>query len=93
MKISEADVEYVSRLANIDIPEDEKKELANQLSRIVEHVEQLNRLDVSKVEPTCQVVTDTKHASREDRVQLRAGSSEAGQTIKLFKVPKVITER
>jgi aspartyl/glutamyl-tRNA(Asn/Gln) amidotransferase C subunit len=93
MKISEADVEYVAKLANLDIPDDQKTELANQLSRIVEHIEQLNRLDVTNVAPTCQVVTNTKHAIREDLVQLRPGSSEAGKTIKLFKVPKVITER
>jgi hypothetical protein len=34
-----------------------------------------------------------KHAVREDRVAPRAGSSEAGKTVKLFKVPKVITDR
>jgi len=93
MKISESDVEYVARLANLEIADEEKKELAGQLSRIVEHVEQLNRLDVSNVIPTTQVVTNTKHAVRDDRVQLRDGSSDAGKTIKLFKVPKVITER
>ena len=93
MKISEADVEYVAKLANLEVPENEKKELAEQLSRIVEHVEQLNTLDVSAVPPTYQVVSNTKLAIREDRVQPRTGTSEAGKTIKLFKVPKVITER
>jgi aspartyl-tRNA(Asn)/glutamyl-tRNA(Gln) amidotransferase subunit C len=93
MKISETDVEYVAKLANLEVHKDEKKELAQQLSRIVEHVEQLSTLDVSAVAPTYQVVSNTKIAIREDRVQLRTGSSEAGKTVKLFKVPKVITER
>jgi aspartyl/glutamyl-tRNA(Asn/Gln) amidotransferase C subunit len=93
MKISEADVEYVAKLANLEVHEDEKKELAQQLSRIVEHVEQLSSLDVSAVPPTYQVVSNTKIAIREDRVQPRTGTSEAGKTVKLFKVPKVITER
>jgi aspartyl-tRNA(Asn)/glutamyl-tRNA(Gln) amidotransferase subunit C len=93
MKISETDVEYVAKLANLEVHEDEKKELAKQLSRIVEHVEQLNKLDVSAVPPTYQVVSNTKIAIREDRVQPRTGTSEAGKTVKLFKVPKVITER
>ncbi len=93
MRISEADVEYVAKLANLEVPETEKKELAEQLSRIVEHVEQLNTLDVSSVPPTYLVVTSTKHAFREDRAVPRTGSYEAGKTIKLFKVPKVITER
>jgi len=93
MKISETDVEYVAKLANLEVHKDEKKELAQQLSRIVEHVEQLSTLDVSAVPPTYQVVSNTKIAIREDRVQPRTGSSEAGKTVKLFKVPKVITER
>jgi aspartyl-tRNA(Asn)/glutamyl-tRNA(Gln) amidotransferase subunit C len=93
MKISETDVEYVAKLANLEVHKDEKKELAQQLSRIVEHVEQLNTLDVSSVPPTYQVVSNTKIAIREDRVQPRTGTSEAGKTVKLFKVPKVITER
>jgi aspartyl-tRNA(Asn)/glutamyl-tRNA(Gln) amidotransferase subunit C len=93
MKISEADVQHVANLAMLEVAEDEKKELAEQLSRIVEYVEQLNRLDVSGIEPTPQVVTSMKHAIREDRVAPRTGSSEAGKTVKLFKVPKVITER
>jgi aspartyl-tRNA(Asn)/glutamyl-tRNA(Gln) amidotransferase subunit C len=93
MRISEQDVEYVAKLAMLEVGEDEKKELAGQLSRIVEYVEQLNKLDVSRIEPTPHVVTSVRHAVREDRVVSRTGSSEAGKTVKLFKVPKVITER
>ena len=93
MKISESDVQYVASLAMLEVAENEKKELADQLSRIVEYVEQLNKLDVSGIEPTAQVVTSVKHAVREDRVVPRTGSSEAGKTVKLFKVPKVITEQ
>ena len=93
MRISESDVQYVASLAMLEVAENEKKELADQLSRIVEYVEQLNKLDVSGIEPTAQVVTSVKHAVREDRVVPRTGSSEAGKTVKLFKVPKVITDR
>ena len=93
MKISEGDVEYVAKLAMLEVADDEKKELAEQLSRIVEYVEQLNQLDISNVEPTAQVVTSGKHAVRDDRVAPRTGSADAARTVKLFKVPKVITER
>jgi aspartyl-tRNA(Asn)/glutamyl-tRNA(Gln) amidotransferase subunit C len=77
----------------LEVAETEKKELAEQLSRIVEYVEKLNELDLSGIEPTPQVVTGVKHAVRDDRVAPRTGSSEAGRAVKLFKVPKVITER
>jgi len=93
MKISEADVEYVAKLAMLDVADDEKKELAKQLSRIVEYVEKLNELDLSGIEPTPQIMTSIKYAVRDDRVAPRTGSSDAGRTVKLFKVPKVITER
>jgi aspartyl-tRNA(Asn)/glutamyl-tRNA(Gln) amidotransferase subunit C len=93
MKITEKDVEYVAKLAMLEITDDEKTALAGQLSRIVEYIEKLNQLDTSGIAPTPQVVTSIKHAVRDDRVVPRTGSSEAGRTVKLFKVPKVITER
>jgi aspartyl-tRNA(Asn)/glutamyl-tRNA(Gln) amidotransferase subunit C len=93
MKINETDVEYVAKLAMLEVADDEKKELAEQLSRIVDYVEKLNELDVTGIEPTAQVVTSVKHAVRDDRVTPRTGSAEAGRSVKLFKVPKVITER
>ncbi len=93
MKISEKEVEYVAKLAMLEVAEDEKKELAEQLSRIVEYVEQINKLDLTGIEPTSQVVTSARHAIRDDRVAARTGSSDAAKTVKLFKVPKVITER
>jgi aspartyl-tRNA(Asn)/glutamyl-tRNA(Gln) amidotransferase subunit C len=93
MKITEADVEYVAKLASLEVSENDKKELAAQLSSIVEYVEQLNKLDVTGIAPTPQVVTSQRHAIRDDRVVPRTGSSDAGKSGKLFKVPKVITER
>jgi aspartyl-tRNA(Asn)/glutamyl-tRNA(Gln) amidotransferase subunit C len=93
MKISATDVAYVGQLANLEVAEEEKKELAAQLSRIVEHVELLNTLDTDKVEPTAQMVTQESRAQRADRVAAREGSSEAAKTVGLFRVPSVITER
>src|SRR5262249_43155655 len=93
MKISESDVEYVAKLAMLEVADDEKRELAQQLSSILEYVDKLNQLDVRGIDPTPQVVTSVKHALRDDRVAPRTGSSEAGRTVKLFKVPRVITER
>jgi aspartyl-tRNA(Asn)/glutamyl-tRNA(Gln) amidotransferase subunit C len=93
MRITETDVEYVAKLANLEVPQEERKELAEQLSRIVDYVEQLNKLDVTGIAPTPQILTSARHAVRDDRAVPRTGSSEAGKTVKLFKVPKVITER
>jgi aspartyl-tRNA(Asn)/glutamyl-tRNA(Gln) amidotransferase subunit C len=93
MKITEGDVEYVATLASLEVRDTEKSELAEQLSRILDYVEQLNQLDVSGIQPTSQVVTSEHHAVRDDRVASRTGSAEAAKTVGLFTVPKVITER
>ena len=93
MKINEGDVEYVAKLAMLEVADDEKAELASQLSAIVEYVEKLNELNVTDIEPTAQLVTSVKHAVRDDRVAPRTGSADAAKTVKLFKVPRVITER
>lgn len=93
MKITESDVENVAKLASLEVTGEEKKQLADQLSRILDFVGQLNHLDTTGIEPTPQVVANTKSAGRDDRVAPRTGSSEAGKTVKLFKVPKVIPER
>ena len=93
MKITENDVDYVAKLANIEVAAEERKDLAEHLTRIVEYVEKLNELDVSAIAPTAQVVTSGRHAVRDDRVVARTGSAEAGKSAKLFKVPKVITDR
>ena len=93
MRISEKDVESVAKLAMLEFPEAEKKELSDLLSSILDHFEQLNKLDLANIEPTPQVVTSVKHAVRDDRVASRTGSGDAGKTVKLFRVPKVISER
>jgi aspartyl-tRNA(Asn)/glutamyl-tRNA(Gln) amidotransferase subunit C len=52
VKISESDVEYVAKLAMLEVADEEKKALAEQLSRIVEYVEKLNELDLRPASST-----------------------------------------
>jgi len=52
MSNAELDVRYVARLARIDLTDEEVGRFQSQLSRVLEYVEQLGRLDVSGVEPT-----------------------------------------
>ena len=49
MKISEQDVEYVAKLAMLEVSSEEKKALAEQLSRIVEYVEKINQLNLDEL--------------------------------------------
>jgi aspartyl-tRNA(Asn)/glutamyl-tRNA(Gln) amidotransferase subunit C len=93
MKITEADVQHVADLANLEVMPEEKSQLALDLSSILAYVEQLSVPDVSAVEATAEVVAADKHSTREDRVTARTGSGDAAKTVRLFKVPKVITNR
>jgi aspartyl-tRNA(Asn)/glutamyl-tRNA(Gln) amidotransferase subunit C len=100
MKISNKEVEYVAKLANLAITEEEKLTFVSQLNSILEYVEQLNALNTDNVEPTAQAVSadqpnlamrpDEPNASfSQEEALANAPESGAGH----FKVPKVITER
>lgn len=81
MKITDKDVAYVADLANLDLTEDERRSMVRDLNSILGHIEMLNELDTSKVEPMAQVsdrygVDESKqgserfaYASREDVVE------------------------
>ena len=45
------DVDYVARLARIELSAEEKERFSGQLDRILEYFEKLNAVDVSGVEP------------------------------------------
>lgn len=97
MKIGNAEVEYVAKLAQLAITEEEKQMFIGQLNSILEYVEQLNTLDTSAVSPTAQVVSAEDPASSlrqdlsaatfsQELAILNGPAAGAGH----FKVPKVI---
>ncbi len=50
------DVEYVAKLARLDIAPEDCERLQRDLSAIVDYIAELNELDVSGVEPTAHAV-------------------------------------
>jgi len=100
MKIGVKEVEYVGKLAQLAITEEEKNLFIGQLNSILEFVEELNQLDTSDVEPTAHAVlpVDQSRNLRPDeqvttftQEQSLANGPETGSGH--FKVPKVIAER
>ena len=59
------DVKHVARLANLPLSSDEEEKYSQQLSEILEYVDQLNEVDTSSVEPTYNV-TGLNNVTRED---------------------------
>ena len=56
---------HVAKLARLRVGEDEVDKIAGELSKILEHVETMNELDLEGVQPTSHVV-DLTNVLRED---------------------------
>ncbi|MFC1501173.1 Asp-tRNA(Asn)/Glu-tRNA(Gln) amidotransferase subunit GatC [Elusimicrobiota bacterium] len=68
MKITKKDVEYVARLARLELTEKEKGQFASQLESILSYIDQLNEVDTKSVKPTSHVL-DLSNVWREDKVK------------------------
>lgn len=100
MKIGTKEVEYVAKLAQLAMTEEEKKLFIGQLNSILEYVEQLNLLNTDHVEPTAHAVSsldpaqnlrpdEAKTTFTQDESLANGPATGAGH----FKVPKVIADR
>ncbi len=49
------DVKKVAKLANLPLTEGEEEKYSDQLSKILEYIEQLNKVDTANIEPTFNV--------------------------------------
>jgi aspartyl-tRNA(Asn)/glutamyl-tRNA(Gln) amidotransferase subunit C len=55
MKVTDKDVAYVAGLSNLELTEDERARMVRDLNSILGHIDRLNQLDTSNVEPMAQV--------------------------------------
>ena len=88
------DIEKVSKLARLELSEQEKNTLGNQLEQILAYMEQLNRIDTTGVEPTFHAIP-IQNAFREDettpsfqREEVLGIAPEEGDGH--FRVPRII---
>lgn len=97
MKISEQEVRRVAELANLALTEDEVVRMTRDLDGILGHMDKLNELDTSAVEPMSQVLYDAEETAtlRADverkplsNADAIANAAVSGQGY--FKVPRVI---
>lgn len=92
--ITKNEILHVAALARIHLKDSEVESLSNDLSKIIDHVNQLNKLDVKDVLPTSHVVP-MENVYRKDEVAASLPREEvlaiAVQHAKgAFKVPKII---
>ena len=55
MKLSSVQVKHVAKLANLPLTSDEEEKYLEQLSKILDYIDQLNKCSTSDVEPTYNV--------------------------------------
>ena len=66
-KISLQEVEHIAELARIGLTKEEKERFSEELSDILEYIEQLKEIDTKDIEPVSQV-TGLINVIREDVV-------------------------
>lgn len=66
MTLTRQEVERIAALARLELTDEEKERYREQLSAILDYVDQLQELDTSKIEPTSSVLP-RRSRLREDR--------------------------
>jgi aspartyl-tRNA(Asn)/glutamyl-tRNA(Gln) amidotransferase subunit C len=68
MKLSREEVLHIARLARVALTEEEITRMSEQLSNLLEHFEDLQKVDTEGIPPTAQSVT-LQSVMREDEVK------------------------
>ena len=94
MEMTVTDVEYVARLARLELTLDEKELFAGQMVAILVYVEKLKELDTDGIVPTSHAVP-MENSFREDSACSPIGLEKAlanapDRAGSFFAVPKVI---
>jgi aspartyl-tRNA(Asn)/glutamyl-tRNA(Gln) amidotransferase subunit C len=94
MNITEDEVRHIVNLARLVLSEDELSMYRGQLNAIIGHVEQLNTLDTTGIEPTSHVLPIT-NVMRDDVHMPSLSNDEALKNApdpsdKFYRVPKII---
>lgn len=97
--LKKEEILHVSKLAKLELTEDEIERFTTQLSKVVDYVSELSEIDTNEVEPTSQT-TGLENIKREDRsdsvstlTQEEAVSGSSKIINGYFKVKAVLEER
>ncbi len=97
MGIEREAVDHVARLARLDLSEDERERMQDELTTILAHVERIQALELDGIEPTSHAVPlanvlreDEARPSLPQEVAL-ANAPEAEDD--RFKVPRIVEDQ
>lgn len=96
MQVTESLVDKIAHLARLSFNEAEKKEIREDLEKMIGFVDQLNSLNMTGIEPLIHM-SRAVNVLRDDEVQGSVSRDEAlknapGHTGLFFTVPKVINK-
>lgn len=97
MEVTDALIDKLALLSRLKFNDEEKKEIRNDLQRMISFVEKLNELDTTGIKPLIHL-SDEINSLREDEVKGQISREEAFKNApvhdgQFFKVPKVIRKQ
>lgn len=79
MRLTKDQVKHVAKLANLPLSRDEEELYSEQLSKILDYIDQLNKVDTKGVEPTFNV-SGLENVFRADEPVVSLSQDEALQS-------------
>ena len=88
------DIDYVARLARLELSADEKARFSAQLGDVLHHIEQLKQVEVTSIEPTAHAFP-VENVWHEDVAQPGLSVADAlrnapAQRDNMISVPKIV---
>jgi aspartyl-tRNA(Asn)/glutamyl-tRNA(Gln) amidotransferase subunit C len=92
--IKKEDMEYLGKLARIQLSDEEKEHLQKELKKIIGYISQLDKISTEEIEPTYHVLDitnvfrqDEKRDSLKQEKVFKNAPEKKGQ---YFRVPRII---
>lgn len=94
MSVTKKDVDYVADLARLQLKEDERESLVNDMNQILDYMTTLEEVDTSDVEPLEHVI-ELEYRLRDDKAKEPLSHDDALKNAPdadsdYFRVPRVI---
>jgi aspartyl-tRNA(Asn)/glutamyl-tRNA(Gln) amidotransferase subunit C len=96
-ELSKDTIEHISKLALLDLSEEEKLKLSKELGDILNYFKKLDDLDTSNVKPMTHPIENLKNVFREDIPWKSLSNEDALKNAKhkkdgYFKAPRILKE-
>ncbi len=95
MKLSKDQVKHIAKLANLPLSEEEEDIYSEQLSKILDHIEQLKKVNTDNIEPTYNTSSNKNTKAQDEAsssLKQEDALANASKTEKGFFVTKGVFE-